>query len=278
MSGNVKMEKFPGFNIQFIALIMALSSMLLSFTSVVNAAIKDTEVKYKSGDTVMNGYLAFDDSISGKRPGVIVVHEWWGHNEYARKRARMLASLGYTALAVDMYGDGKQASHPEDAGKFAGEVRKNMSVAQSRFEAAMALLKNHQTTNNKIAAIGYCFGGGLLLELARMGIDLDGIASFHGSLATQSPAKPGNVKTKVLVCHGADDPFVKKDHVAALKKEMSGAKVDFTFKEYPGAKHSFTNPEADTFGQKFNLPLQYNRQADEQSWAELKSFLQRVFQ
>lgn len=242
------------------------------------AAIQGEEVKYKQGDTVMIGYIAYDDSLSGKRPGVLVVHEWWGHNDYARKRARMLAELGYTAFALDMYGDGKQASHPEDAGKFAGAVRKNMPMAEARFNAAKEVLKNHKTVDpNKIAAIGYCFGGGLLLELARRGLDLDGIVSFHGSLATQNPAGPGDIKTKILVCHGASDPFSKPEDVAALKAEMKNAKADFTFKEYAGAKHSFTNPEADKFGKKFNLPLEYNAQADKQSWRDMKEFLQKAF-
>ncbi len=247
-------------------------------SSPLQAAIKGEEIEYKNGDTVMIGYLAYDDSISGKRPGVLVVHEWWGHNEYARKRARMLAELGYTALAVDMYGEGKQASHPEDAGKFAGAVRSNMPEAEARFNAAKEVLKNHKTTNpDKIAAIGYCFGGGVLLELARRGVDLDAVVSFHGSLATDSPAKAGDVKTKVLVCHGADDPFVKPEQISALKTEMKNANVDFTFKQYAGAKHSFTNPGADEFGKKFNLPLEYNEQADKQSWEDMKVFLLNAF-
>jgi dienelactone hydrolase len=248
-------------------------------SSPLQAAVKGEEVTYKNGDTVMIGYLAYDDSISGKRPGVLVVHEWWGHNEYARKRARMLAELGYTALAVDMYGDGKQASHPDDAGKFAGAVRKNMPVAEARFNAAKELLKNHKTTNpDKIAAIGYCFGGGVLIELARRGLDIDGVVSFHGSLATENPAGAGDIKTKLLVCHGAADPFVKPEQVSALKSEMKQANADFTFKEYAGAKHSFTNPQADEFGKKFNLPLEYNQQADQQSWQDMKVFLEKVFQ
>ncbi|KPJ91976.1 MAG: dienelactone hydrolase [Gammaproteobacteria bacterium SG8_11] len=261
-----------------IGIITAVLFLLCGFSSPLQAAVKGEEIEYKSGDTVMKGYLAYDDSISGKRPGVLVVHEWWGHNEYARERARMLAELGYTALAVDMYGDGKQASHPEDAGKFAGEVRKNMPEAESRFNAAKDILKKHKTTNpDKIAAIGYCFGGGLLLELARRGIELNGIVSFHGSLATENPATVGSVKTKVLVCHGADDPFVKPEHIAAVKSEMKDAKATFTFKEYAGAKHSFTNPGANEFGKKFNLPLEYNEQADKQSWEDMKEFLQAAF-
>lgn len=242
------------------------------------AAIIGEEVDYKDGNTVMRGYLAYDDSISGKRPGVLVVHEWWGHNEYARTRARMLAELGYTALAVDMYGEGKQASHPRDAGKFANAVRHNMPMAEARFNAARELLKNHKTTNpDKIAAIGYCFGGGLLLEMARRGLDVRGVVSFHGSLATTSPAGPGDIKTKILVCHGEADPFVKPQHISAIKTEMQKANADFTFKQYAGAKHSFTNPGADEFGKKFNLPLEYNANADKQSWEEMKVFLQKAF-
>ena len=263
-------------NIKIVIFIVAGLSTLTVDT--IQAAIKGEEVEYKDGDTVMQGYLAYDDGITGKRPGVLVVHEWWGQNEYARKRARMLAELGYTALAVDMYGEGKQASHPEDAGKFAGEVRKNMPVAEARFKAALQVLKKHNTTDpSKIAAVGYCFGGGILLELARRGVNLDGVVSFHGSLGTTNPAQPGNVKTKVLVCHGAEDPFTKPEQVTALKEEMKNAKVDFTFKEYPGAKHSFTNPDADIYGKKFNLPLEYNQQADIHSWEDMQVFLKRVF-
>ena len=158
---------------------------------------------------MLKGYLAFDDSVEDKRPGVLVVHEWWGHNEYARKRARMLAELGYTALAVDMYGDGKEAAHPDDAAKFAGEVMQKMEVAKGRFAAAMKVLQNHETTHaDRIVAIGYCFGGGVVLHMARFGVDLDGVVNFHGLLATSKPAQSGVVKAKILVCHGAEDQFI----------------------------------------------------------------------
>ncbi|WP_455205046.1 dienelactone hydrolase family protein [Kaarinaea lacus] len=251
---------------------------LLLYANVTCAAIKTEEVEYKDGATLMKGFIAYDDSVSKKRPGILVVHEWWGHNKYARMRAEKLAELGYTAMAIDMYGDGKQATHPEDAGKFAGAVRSNLPVAEKRFQSAMNVLKNHKTTDSdKIAAIGYCFGGAVVLEMARLGIDLDGVVSFHGSLNTDNPAQPGKVKSKVLVCHGAADPFVKEEHIKALKQEMKNAKVDFQFKEYSGAKHSFTNPDANTFGKKFNLPLEYNENADKQSWKDMQEFLTRVF-
>lgn len=242
------------------------------------AAVIGKEVSYRAGDTLLKGYLAYDDSIRGKRPGVLVVHEWWGHNAYARHRAKMLAALGYTALAVDMYGDGRQASHPDDAGKFAGAVRKNMPEAEARFRAAMKLLHKHPTVDKqKTAAIGYCFGGGIVLEMARRGLPLDGVASFHGSLPTTNPAQKGKVKAKILVLNGADDPFTKPEQIAAFKQEMDDAGADYRFIDYPDAKHSFTNPQADEFGQRFNLPLAYSEKADNASWDELQRFLHRLF-
>lgn len=247
-------------------------------THSVQAAVKGEEVQYKAGDTVLKGYLAYDDAVKGKRPGVLVVHEWWGHNEYARMRARMLAELGYTALAVDMYGDGKQATHPDDAGKFSGEVKKNMPMAKARFDAARNLLKKHATVDGKrIAAIGYCFGGGIVLEMARAGEPLKGVVSFHGSLKTDRPAKAGKMKVRMLVLTGEADPFVPAEQVEAFKKEMNAAKASYKVIAYPGAKHAFTNKEADQYGQKFNLPLAYNAEADQKSWAEMQAFLKEIF-
>ena len=247
-------------------------------SSAIPADIKGEEVEYSADGMTMKGYLAYDASVDGKRPAILVVHEWWGHNEYARNRARMLAGLGYTALALDMYGDGKTASHPEDAGKFSGEVFANLGVAKERFLAALELLKQHETVDgNNIGAVGYCFGGGIVLAMARMGVDMKGVVSFHGSLGTQEPAKTGEVKAKILVCNGADDPFVPKADIEAIKKEMKAAKVDFTFKSYAGAKHSFTNPEADEKGKAFNLPLAYNEKADQDSWNDMQEFFKKVF-
>ena len=242
------------------------------------AAVKGEEVQYKAGDTVLKGYLAYDDAVKGKRPGVLVVHEWWGHNEYARMRARMLAELGYTALAVDMYGEGKQATHPDDAGKFSGEVKKNMPMAKARFDAARNLLKKHATVDGKrLAAIGYCFGGGIVLEMARAGEPLKGVVSFHGSLNTDHPAKAGKMKVRMLVLTGEADPFVPPEQVEAFKKEMNAAKASYKVIAYPGAKHAFTNKEADQYGQKFNLPLAYNAEADQKSWAEMQAFFKEIF-
>lgn len=242
------------------------------------AGIKTEEISYAADGVNMKGYLAYDDAKKGKRPGVLVVHEWWGHNEYARQRARLLAEMGYVALAVDMYGDGKQAAHPQDAQKFAGAVMQNIEGAKARFTAAMDLLKKNPNTDAKrIAAIGYCFGGGVVLHMARFGFDLKGVVSFHGSLGTQTPAPAGKVKAKVLVCNGADDGFVTPEQIATFKKEMTDAKVDFQFLSYPGAKHSFTNPDADQYAKQFGMPIAYNAEADKKSWEDMQAFFKKIF-
>ncbi|HEY5999589.1 MAG TPA: dienelactone hydrolase family protein [bacterium] len=241
------------------------------------AVIEGREVQYASGTTTLRGYFAYDSALEGKRPGVLVVHEWWGLNDYTRRRARMLAELGYAALAVDMFGDGKTAAHPDDAGKFAGELTKDPETTKARFLAGLEFLKAQpQTDAGRIAAIGYCMGGGVVLNMARAGLDLKGVASFHGSLAPVYKAAPGGIKARLLVMHGADDTFVPPEAVAAFKQEMADAKADMTFIAYPGAKHSFTNPDADEYGKKFNLPLAYNAEADRASWEELRMFLGQV--
>lgn len=258
-------------------ILIATAAFLLS-ASFAQAAVQGKEVQYSAEGVTLKGYLAYDDAVEGKRPGVLVVHEWWGHNEYARERARMLAELGYTALAVDMYGDGKQASHPDDAGKFAGEVSQNMPVAKARFMAALDLLKGQEAVDaQRIAAIGYCFGGGVVLNMARMGVDLKGVVSFHGSLGTENPAQPGMVKARVLVCHGAADSFTTPQQIADFEKEMDSAGVDYKFIAYEGAAHSFTNPDADRYAKEFGLGVGYNAAADQRSWADMQSFLKEVF-
>ncbi|MCB0285417.1 MAG: dienelactone hydrolase family protein [Calditrichia bacterium] len=235
-------------------------------------------VDYTVDGMTMKGYLAYDADKTGKRPGILVVHEWWGATEYVRERADMLAKLGYTALAVDMYGEGKIADHPDDAMKFATEVMQNIPAGEQRFREAMKLLKSQATVDtSKIGAIGYCFGGGVVLHMARAGMPLDAVVSFHGSIATQNPAKEGDVKAAILVCNGADDPFVTAEQIDAFKAEMEAAGADFKFVNYPGAVHSFTNPDADANGQKFEMPLAYNKAADEQSWQDMQDLFNRVF-
>lgn len=252
--------------------------LALAFSAPVHAEVRGKEVTYSADGINMKGYLAYDDKVKGKRPAVLVVHEWWGHNEYTRKRARMLAEMGYTALAVDMYGDGKQANHPDEAGKFAAEVSKNLNIGRTRFEAGMNLLKKNKTVNaKKIAAIGYCFGGGVVLEMARMGEPLVAVASFHGSLGTNKPAEPGKVKAKIAVFTGAADPMAPAELVETFKHEMDAAKVDYKIVSYPGVKHSFTNPDANEYGKKFNMPLAYDAEADKDSWTQTQAFLANAF-
>jgi dienelactone hydrolase len=242
------------------------------------ATLHTEEIGYTANGEVLKGYIVYDKRIQDKRPGVLVVHEWWGHNEYVRKRARMLAKLGYTAFALDMYGDGKQASHPDEAGKFVEEVRKNQEKSEKRLMAALNLLRSHDTVqSDQIAAIGYCFGGAVVLHMARTGEDLDGVVSFHGSHITDTPAKPGTVKAKVLVLHGADDSYVPPEQVEQFKQEMEKAGVDYKLVAYPGVKHSFTNPEADRYAREFNMSLKYDQEADLQSWSEMQAFFKSIF-
>jgi dienelactone hydrolase len=240
--------------------------------------IQTKTVEYKAQDVVMKGYLAYEERIMGKRPGVLVVHEWWGINDYIRKRARMLAELGYVAFALDMYGEGKQAMHPTDAGKFSSELMQNFDLSRARFLAALDFLKQQALVDPaRVAAIGYCFGGGVVLNMARQGVDLKGVASFHGSLKAVKPGQPGGVKAKILVLNGADDKFIPQEQIEAFQQEMKTAGADFQFISYPGALHSFTNPEADENAKKFNMAIGYNADADRKSWNELEKFLKTIF-
>lgn len=257
---------------------LLLGVLLLLALPASHAAIQSREVNYNVQGVTLKGYIAYDDAIKGPRPGILVVHEWWGHNEYARKRARMLAQKGYTALALDMYGDGKQAHHPDQASKFSGEIRQNMPLAQARFDAALDLLKKEKTVDaTQVGAIGYCFGGSVVLEMARIGEPLAAAISFHGSLETQRPAEPGRVKARIASFTGEADPMIPQAQVAAFRQEMDKAGVNYKVVTYPGAKHAFTNPNADGYGKKFNLPLAYNAAADKASWKEALAFLAEAF-
>ena len=246
--------------------------------SIAQAEIRSTIVNYQIAGQPFQGTISYDDSITGKRPGILVVHEWWGHNAYARKRADMLAKMGYTAFALDMYGKDKLAEHPKDAKKFMQTTLANMDVAEARFIAAKRLLQQHPTViSNKVAAIGYCFGGGTVLHMAKTGLDLAGIVSFHGSLASKTTAQYGQVQAKLLVLNGADDPFVTTEQITELKQEMKSAGADLEFVNYPNVKHSFTNSEADDIGKRFNMPLVYNAEADNDSWQRMQVFLENIF-
>lgn len=241
------------------------------------AETKEQEVEYSDGSTTLKGFIAYP-TASGPRPAIMVVHEWWGLNDYIRSRARKLADMGYVAMAVDMYGNGKTADHPQDAQKFMMEVMGNLAVGIKRFQAAKQLLqKDARVDPDKIAAIGYCFGGAVSLHMARRGEDLDLVASFHGNLSTQKPMEPGIFKGKIFVAHGAADPFVPPEQVAAFRKEMDEAGANYEFVAYEGAVHAFTNPEATDNGQKFNLPLAYDAAADQASWQKLTELLEATW-
>lgn len=245
----------------------------------VHAELKTEEVVYRVGGDEFTGYLAYDAGQDKPRPGVLVIHEWWGHNDYARKRAEMLAQLGYTAFALDMYGSGKLARHPDDAKGFMQAVVSDMPAAEKRVAKARSILAAHPSVDSRhIAAIGYCFGGGMVLNMARAGMDFDGVVSFHGSLGTQTPARPGQVKARVLVFNGAADPFVPAEQVQQFEAEMDSAGVDYKLVNYPGVKHSFTNPGADAVGEKFDMPLKYDAHADSDSWARTQTFFNRIFE
>lgn len=260
-------------------LLLAMSMSIFCLgDSAAYAAVQDREVVYEADGMTMKGYLAYDDAIKGKRPGVLVVHEWWGQNQYARKRARMLAEQGYTALAIDMYGNGKVVDNPDDARKLAGEVYSNMLVEKARFEAGMRFLRAQNTVDaGEIAAFGYCFGGSVVLNMARLGEDLKGVASFHGGLGTATPAQPGIIQARIISFSGDADPSIGPDKVTAFRQEMEHAGADFRVVTYPGAKHAFTNPTADVMGKKFNLPIAYDAKADNDSWERAKAFLREVF-
>lgn len=239
------------------------------------AALHTEHVEYTYGETVLEGYLAYDDAIRDKRPGILVVHEWKGLNAYAMGRAAQLARLGYIAFAVDMYGKGILAKDHEEAAKLSGAYRNDRQLMRARIQAALEVLKQQPLVDpSRIAAIGYCFGGMTVLELARSGVDVKGVASFHGGLDTPNPADAKQIKGKVLVLHGADDRFVTPDQVAAFEQEMKAAGVDYQLIKYPGAVHGFTVPDA---GNDPSTGMAYNAQADEQSWEALQLFLADVF-
>jgi dienelactone hydrolase len=259
---------------------LILSITLLIFNLSLHAEIKSETIKYEVVGQPFEGTLSYDDSIKGKRPGVLVVHEWWGHNAYAKKRAEMLAKLGYTAFALDMYGAGKVASHPEDAKKFMEAALGDMKVDEARFNAALKLLKDQSTVDpSRIAAIGYCFGGGMVLQMAKVNPELTGVVSYHGALGISANTKPVStpLKTQILVFNGSDDTFITKEQIAAFKQDMKTIGADYEFIDYPGVKHGFTNPEADNFAKKFDMPLKYDEKADKDSWKKTQAFFNKIF-
>jgi dienelactone hydrolase len=249
--------------------------MVVLIATSAHAALRTERIEYRHGDAVLEGYLAYDDTLTGKRPGVLVVHEWWGMNDYVKRRAEQLASLGYVAFALDMYGKGKATTDIKEAGRLSGMIKNDRPLGRARAAAGLAVLRGRPEVDPaRIAAIGYCFGGTVVLEMARSGADLKGVASFHGSLATPNPADAGNIKGMVLVLHGADDPFEAPAEVAAFQEEMRQARVDWQMVFYGGAVHAFTNRDADKAGIK---GVGYNEKADRRSWQAMRYFLDEIF-
>ncbi|MBW7471414.1 dienelactone hydrolase family protein [Marinobacter sp. F4218] len=259
----------------------ATSVVALSFslaTSQVMAEMQTQTVEYQIDDQTFTGYMAWDDELEGKRPGVLVVHEWWGHNEFAREQAEKLAASGYTAFALDMYGSGKLAEHPDTAQKFMQEATRDIDQVKARFMKAKSLLENHESVDStRIAAQGYCFGGAVVLNMARLGVDLSGVVSFHGALGSPIKAQPGMVKARVQVYTGGADDMVPSEQVAGLVQEMQDAGVDLTLVSFPGVLHSFTNPGADRFAENFGLPVGYDEEAASRSWQGTMRFYEEIF-
>ncbi|HYQ48136.1 MAG TPA: dienelactone hydrolase family protein [Thermodesulfovibrionales bacterium] len=251
-------------------------SSIMVAASTGQAKLVSENVEYRDGEALMEGYLVFDDAKQGKRPGVLVVHEWMGLNAYAKKRADQLAELGYVAFAADIYGKGIRPKDTTEAGQFAGRYKSDRKLLRSRVNAALNVLKRNELTDQKrIAAIGYCFGGTTVLELARSGADISGVVSFHGGLDSPTPEDAKNIKTKVLALHGANDPFVKPQEVAAFQDEMRKAGIDWYFVSYGNAVHSFTNPDS---GNDPSKGVAYNEKADARSWKAMKSFFKEIFE
>ncbi|GAB4255495.1 MULTISPECIES: dienelactone hydrolase family protein [Deferrisoma] len=249
-------------------------ALLLGVPAPSPAGLVTRSVEYRHGDAVLEGYLAYDDAVAGKRPGVLVVHEWWGLNEYTRMRTEQLARLGYVAFAADIYGKGKRAADPAEARHLAGLFRKDQALLRERALAGLRVLREHELVDpDRVAAVGYCFGGTTVLELARANAPVRGVVSFHGGLRMADPKATREVGPRVLVCHGADDPFIPEEDIRAFQEEMRRAGADWQMIFYGGAKHSFTNPWA-----KGKLAgAQYHEPSAKRSWEHMKLFLAELF-
>lgn len=235
-------------------------------------------LSYSVNGDAMHGYLAYDTDIEGKRPGVLVIHEWWGLNQYIQERAQQIAGLGYTALAVDMYGAGRTGDTPDQAGELMNTVLGDMATGTARLKAAYQVLHDHPTVDgSRMAVIGYCFGGAMALHMARIGMPLSAVVSFHGALGSFHKPEEGSVTAKILVCHGAADSMIPEEDIRSFKGEMDAAGADYTFTAYDGAQHGFTSREADENGRKYGIPVGYNEKADRESWQAMQGLFKEVF-
>ena len=261
----------------FTLLILCVSSFSYIKAQNSNHKIKEENVTYTVNGVLLKGYIAYDQNQKGKRPAVLVVHEWWGLNEYPKMRARMLAELGYIAMAVDIFGDGQIAANPQEAQNLTKPFYQDPGLAKARLDEAIKKIKEYsQTDPSNVAAIGYCFGGGVVLNSAKLGSDLKGVVSFHGGLAG-APADKNLLKAKILVCHGGDDKFVSQKDIDNFKHQLDSIAANYSFKVYPNATHAFTNPNATKTGKEFNMPIAYNAEADKNSWNDMKDFFKDLF-
>ena len=252
--------------------LMLILSLVLGGTA--SAKVVSQQVDYRQNDTKLQGYLAYDDAVKGKRPGVLVVHEFWGLNEFAKERADKLAGMGYVALAVDMYGEGKVTQDREEARKLAGHVR-STPLMRERAKAGLEVLRKHNLVDpQRLAAIGFCFGGTTVLELSYTGADVKGVVSFHGSPTAPKPEDMKNIRAKILVLHGADDPLIKPEDIKAFQDGMRQAGADWQMVYYGGAVHSFANPKA---GSDKSKGVSYDPKAAARSWQHMLLFFRELF-
>jgi dienelactone hydrolase len=268
----------PNFFVKSVVIFMiTMTVAIVTYPKGMTTTIKEQMISYKVGNTTLLGFVAYDENIKGKRPVILIVHEWWGLNDYLKMRARKLEALGYLAIAVDMFGNGKNAANPKEAQELTSPFYKDPQLAKSRLDAAVNKIKEFpQADVNNIAAIGYCFGGAMVLNYAKLGADLKGVVSFHGGLVGV-PANKSLLKAKILVCYGGSDKFVSLADADTFKHQLDSIGATYTFKVYPNATHAFTNPDATRIGKEFNMPIEYNAQADQDSWNDMKTFLVSLF-
>lgn len=241
-------------------------------------SIKEENITYKVDSMTVKGFVAYDEKVHGTRPAILVVHEWWGLNDYTKMRVRKLAESGYIAMAVDLFGNGKNATNPKEAMELTAPFYKNPQLAKNRLDAALAkIIEYPQTDKDKVAVIGYCFGGAMVLNYAKLGGNVKGVVSFHGGLSGGVPANKDLLKAKILICHGASDKFVSQKDVDAFRHQLDSTGADYTFKAYPNATHAFTNPDATRIGMEFNMPIEYNFDADKDSWNDMQIFFGILF-
>lgn len=257
---------------------LAAGIALSLFAGAAAAELQTETVEYTVDGKTFTGYMAWNDADQGERPGVLVVHEWWGHNDFARDQAEKLAAAGYTAFALDMYGEGKVTDHPDEAQAFMKEATGDPEAMRARFSAAMEELRGHDSVDaDRIAAQGYCFGGAVVLNMARMGMDLDGVVSYHGALGSPIEPEPGDIRARIQVYTGGADQMVPADQVAGFVTGMQKAEADFSVTSFPGVRHSFMNPGADAIAEEHGMPIGYDRDAAERSWEGTMRFYHDLF-